>query len=172
MIFTENNKVVRVYGPIDATGATMNTTPVCMKGYNHVTFILQFGVCSDTAATSTNLIAYKALTAATCTNSAGVAFATQGYRAEITGSGDTLEALTAMPATGVSVGHGNTLDITTGGNFIVVEIDGSNLSPTVGAEYDWVSLSAIWAGQATLLCIAAILSEPRYSAASMPTAIA
>jgi len=166
MTFTERNKIVNVYPAINATGATVATDIVSMKNYNHATFIISFGTCHTSAATTTNLIAYKGEDVTTC----NTAFACQ-YRAELDATADTLGDLTALAVTGVSLGSGNTEDIGTGGGFLVVEIDASDLAPTVANPYDTVRLGMVWDSQDTQMSIICILSEPRYAQASPPTAI-
>ena len=166
MIFSERNKIVNVEPSIDQTGATVATDIVSMKNYDHATFIISFGVCGSTAATTTNLIAYKGENVTTC-NTAFIA----KYRAELDATADTLGALTTLPAAGVSLGSGNTEDIDTGGGFLVVEIDAADLAPTAANPYDTVRLGMVWAGQATQMSIICILSKPRYADAAGPTAI-
>ena len=166
MIFSERNKIVNVYASIDATGATVATDIVSLKNYNHATFIINFGACHTSAATTTNLIAYKGEDVTTC----NTAFACK-YRAELDASADTLGALTALAVTGVSLGSGNTLDIDTGGGFIVVEIDAADLASTIANPYDTVRLGMVWASQATLMSITCVLSQPRWADAAGPTAI-
>ncbi len=167
MIFSERNKIVNAYPAINATGATVATDIVSLKYYDHATFIISFGVCNTSAATTTNLIAYKGEDFSTC-NTAFIA----KYRAELDATADTLGALTTLAAAGVSIGSGNTLDIDTGGGFIVVEVDADDLAPTTGNPYDTVRLGMVWASQDTLMSIVCVLSKPRYADAAGPTAIA
>lgn len=166
MIFSERNKIVNVEPSIDQTGATVATDIVSMKNYDHATFIISFGLCNTAAATTTNLIAYKGEDVTTC----DTAFIAK-YRAELDATADTLGTLTTLPAAGVSLGSGNTLDIDTGGGFIVVEIDAEDLAPTAANPYDTVRLGMVWAGQDTQMSIICILSKPRYADAAGPTAI-
>lgn len=167
MIGTYDFKVVNAYPPIDGNAGTWNTDIISMKLYDQVTFIWTFGVVNASSASSTNLIAYKGENVTTCTT----AFAASGYRAEVTAAGDTLEALTAMPSTGVSIGTGQTLDICGDNCIIVVEINAADLNPTVANPYDTVKMSCVMSAHSTLVACVAILSKPRYADASMPTAI-
>jgi len=85
--------------------------------------------------------------------------------------GDTLETLTTLPATGVSLGTGKTLDITGDNAIVVVEIDATDLAPTAANPYDTVKIGFTFNSNSVLLGCVAILSEPRYAQASLPTAI-
>lgn len=165
-MFTENCKIVNAIPAIDGTGAATASDIISMKNYNHCTFILTFGVVNASSATSVNLIAYKGENVTTC----ATAFACN-YRAEVTSGGDTLEALTTLATTGVSLGTGNTLDITGDNAIIVVEIDASDLAPTAANPYDTVKIGFTFNANSVLLSCVAVLSEPRYAQASPPTAI-
>jgi len=57
MIGSYEGKIVNAYPSKDATGATVATDIISMKGYDHCTFIISFGICGTTAATTTNMIA-------------------------------------------------------------------------------------------------------------------
>lgn len=166
MIFSERNKIVNVYASIDATGATVATDIVSLKNYNHACFIISFGTCGTTAATSTNLIAYKGEDVTTC----DTAFIAK-YRAELDATADTLGALTALPAAGISLGNAGDEDIDTGGGFLVVEVDAADLAPTVANPYDTVRLGMVWGAIATQMSIVCVLSQPRWADAAGPTAI-
>ena len=165
-LFTENMKIVNAYPSKDATGATIATDIISMKNYNHATFIISFGTCHTDAATTTNLIAYKGEDVTTC----NTAFACL-YRAELDATADTLGDLTALAATGVSLGASGAEDIDTGGGFLVVEVDASDLAPTPAHPYDTIRLGMVWASQDTQMSIICVLSEPRYAQALPPTAI-
>jgi len=168
MVGTFLNKVVNILPPADYNNSTMTSDIVSMKGYDHCTIILNFGATNTNAATTTNLIVYKGENVTTCTTATPV----RGYRIELDATADTLGVLTAMPATGVSLGVGNTEDIGTGGGFMVVEIDAENLEPTIGNPYDTVKVSCVWADATScILGGVAVLSKPRYAKAAMPTAI-
>jgi len=166
MIGTYEFKLVNAYASINATAATVATDIISMKGYDHCTFVISFGLCNTSAATTTNLIACKGEDVTTC----ATAFICK-YRAELDATADTLGALTTLPVLGVSIGSGNTLDIDTGGGFIVVEIDAADLEPTIANPYDTVKLGMVWAAQDTQMSIIAILSKGRYKNKVMPTAI-
>ena len=172
MIFTERNKVVNAIPPIDGNNTAIASDIISMKNYNHLCFILTFGVVNASSSASTgtgsesNLIAYKGENVTT----AATAFACK-YRAEVTAAGDTLEELTALPTTGVSMGTGNTLDITGDSATIVVEVDASDLAPTVSNPYDTVKIAFRFSAHSILLSAVAVLSQPRYADAALPTAI-
>ena len=166
MTFTERNKIVNAYPSKDATGATIATDIISMKNYNHATFIISFGTCHTDAATTTNLIAYKGEDVTTC----ATAFACH-YRAELDATADTLGALTTLSVTGIALGAGGDEDIGTGGGFLVVEIDATDLAPTAANPYDTIKLGMVWDSYATQMSIVCVLSEARYAQASPPTAI-
>lgn len=172
MIFSERNKIVNAIPAVDGDNTAVETDIISMKNYNHCTFILTFGVVNASASAVTgtgsesNLIAYKGEDVTTC----ATAFACQ-YRAEVTSGGDTLEALTALPTTGVSMGTGNTLDVTGDNAIIVVEIDAADLAPTVAHPYDTVKIGFRFSNHSVLLSCVAVLSQPRYADAASPTAI-
>jgi len=164
--FTEQNKIVNAYPAKDVDTATVATDIISMKGYDHATFIITFGVVNTEAVTSTNLIAYKGENVTTC----DTAFACK-YRAELTSAGDTLGALTTLSVDGITVGKAGDEDIQTGTNFLVVEIDAADLAPTVANPYDTVRLGMIWSNHSILMNIVCILSNARWKDADQPTAI-
>ena len=172
MTFTEQNKIVNAIPAVDGNNTAIASDIISMKGYDHCTFILTFGVvnASSSAVTGTgsesNLIAYKGEDVTTC----ATAFACK-YRAEVTAAGDTLEALTTLPVTGVSMGTGNTLDVTGDNATIVVEIDAADLAPTVANPYDTVKIGFRFSAHSVLLSAVAVLSKARYKDASQPSAI-
>jgi len=172
MIFSERNKIVNAIPAVDGDNTAVETDIISMKNYDHCTFILTFGVVNASASAVTgtgsesNLIAYKGEDVTTC----ATAFACK-YRAEVTSGGDTLEALVALPTTGVSMGTGNTLDVTGDNAIIVVEIDAADLAPTVANPYDTVKLGFRFSNHSVLLSCVAILSKPRFADAAGPTAI-
>jgi len=172
MIFSERNKIVNVEPAADQNAQTVATDIVSLKNYDHVTFILTFGAVDAATATTTNLIAYKGEDFSAC----NTAFACK-YRActvaEDTADCDTLGAVTALATTGVSIGTGNTIDVSdqTGG-IVVVEIDAEDLAPTAANPYDTVRLGMVVNGNGCLMSAIAILSKPRYADAAGPTAVA
>lgn len=168
MIFSQENKIVNALVPVDGDNTALETVIISMKGYDHITFIWQIGIANTSSASTVNLIAYKGENLVTC----ATAFATLGYRGEATASGDTLDALTAMPSTGVSIGSGNTWDYNTGLCMIVVEIDAANLAPTIANPYDTVKMGVTLSNHSCLISCVAILSKARYQGDAMPTAIA
>ncbi len=172
-VFTYRNKIVNALPAVDGNNTASATDIISLKGYDHCTFILTFGIVngSSSAVTSTgsetNLIANKGENVTTC----ATAFIAK-YRAEVTASGDTLEALTTLPVLGVSMGTGNTLDFAgQTGAIIVVEIDAADLKPTVANPYDTVKLTWRWSAHSVLQSCVAVLSQGRYQDANQPSAI-
>ena len=169
MIFSQEHKIVNCLVPVDGNNTALTTDIISMSKYRHATFIWCFGIANTSAASTTNLIVNKGEDLVTCTTGMAV----QGYRAELTANGDTLEALTAMPAAGISIGASGDEDFNTGLNFIVVEVDAENLAPTQANPYSTVNMSVTMADATScLMSCVCILSEPRYTSASAPTAIA
>ena len=166
MTFTEQNKIVNMYPAKDVNGVTVASDIVSMKGYDHATVIITFGVVNASSATSTNLIMCKGEDVTTC----ATAFACK-YRAEVTSGGDTLEALTALSTTGVSLGTGNTLDVTGDNAIVVIEIDAADLAPTVANPYDTIKFGMVWNANSNLMSAICILSKGRYQDAAQPSAI-
>ena len=173
MIFSERNKIVNALPAVDGNNTALETDIVSMKNYNHLAFILTFGVVNASASAVTgtgsesNLIAYKGENVTTC----ATAFIAK-YRAEVTAAGDTLEALTELPVLGVSMGTGNTLDFADQtGAIIVVEIDAADLAPTLANPYDTVKIGFRFSAHSVLVSAIAVLSQPRYASDSNPTGI-
>jgi len=158
-IVSEDMKIVNALVPVDGNGTALETDIVSMKGYDKATFIWQIGIANTSSASSVNLICYKGENVTTC----AVAFAATGYRAEVTASGDTLEALTAMTADGVSVGSANTLDYNTGLCLIVVEVRAADLAPTVANPYDTVKMGVTLSAHSCLISCCCILTGARYA---------
>ncbi len=170
MVFSYNNKVINCIPAIDGNNAAVTSTIVNLKGYDHATFVLSFGVvhASSEAITGTgsesNLIAYKGLDVTTC----ATAFACK-YRACT--SGDTFGALTDLATTGVSLGNGATVDICADNAMILVEIDAADLAPTLALPYQTVKIGFRFSANSILLSAICVLSKARYSKSLMPTAI-
>ena len=168
MTFTEQNKIVTALSPIDNTGAAATVCDIVgMKGYDHATFIISFGVVHDSM--TGTLIAYKGEDFTTCTT----AFACK-YRYGATmgaGASDTLATLTTLATTGVSLATGEAADVIAAPCTIVVEIDAADLAPTVANPYDTVRVGWTNSAHSTLVSIVCILSKGRYQDAAQPTAI-
>lgn len=173
MIFTEINKIVNALPPIDGdNGAVVATDIISMKGFDHATFIMTFGVvdASSHAETGTgsesNLILNKGENVTTCATPM-----IARYRAEMTANGDTLEALTTLPLLGVSMGTGLTLDMTGDNAIIVVEVDAADLLPTAANPYDTIKLSWRFSNHSIIMSCVCILSKTRYQGTDIPSAI-
>ena len=166
-MFTQENKIVNALVPVDGNGTAIVTDIISLENYDHITFILQIGIANTSSASTTNLIANKGEDLVTC----ATGFACK-YRAELTASGDTLGALTALAATGVSIGSGNTEDYNTGLAFFVIEIDAADLAPTIANPFKTVKLSVTMSSHSVLMNAVAVLSKARFKSADQPTAIA
>lgn len=154
-------KIVNAIPAVDGNNTAVASDIISMKGYGHATFILSFGVvnASSSAVTGTgsesNLIAYKGEDVTTCTT----AFIAK-YRAVT--SGDTIGDLTELPVLGVSLGTGNTIDVTGDNAMVIVEIDATDLAPTEANPYDTVKIGFRFSAHSVLLSAICILSQPRY----------
>lgn len=172
MIGTYQYKVVNAIPAVDGNNTALESDIISMKGYDHATFILSFGIVDTLASANTstgaetNLIAFKGENVTTC----DTAFIAK-YRAELDATADTLGTLTELPVLGVSMGAARTLDIQTGGNFIVVEIDATDLAPSIATPYDTIKIGFRFSAHSVLLSAVCVLSKGRYKGATMPTAI-
>jgi len=163
MIFSQEHQIVPcLYSVDNNAGAATVCDIVSLAKYRHATFILNFGVVDDSM--TGTLIAYKGEDFTTCTT----AFAAK-YRYGATT--DTLAALTTLAVTGVSLATGAAADVVTDNTLIVVEVDAEDLAPTAANPYHTVRVGWTNSAHSTLVGIICILSEPRYAAATMPTAI-
>ena len=169
MIFSEKNKIVSALSPIDNTGGAATVCDiVSMKGYDHATFIITFGVVDDSMIGT--LKAYKGEDFVTCTT----AFACK-YRYGATmgaGASDTLAGLETLPVAGESLATGTDADVVAAPCTIVVEIDAADLEPTIANPYDTIRVGWTNSGVETLTSIVCILSKARHLSDTQPTAIA
>lgn len=171
-MFTEEYKIVNAIPAVDGDNTPISSDIISMKGYGHATFVLTFGIvdASSSAVKDTgselNLQAFKGEDVTTCATAL-----IARYRAEVTAAGDTLEALTTLPAAGVSMGTGNTLDITGDNATIVVEIDAEDLEPTLLNPYDTVKIGFRFSNHSVLLSAICVLSKARYKSDIQPSAI-
>ena len=177
-MFTQEMKIVNALPAVDGDNTAITSDIISMKGYDHASFILTFGIvnASSSAVTATgseqNLIAFKGEDVTTCTT----AFIAR-YRACLTASaaagGDTLGALTTLPVLGVSMGTGRTLDFAgQTGAIIVVEIDAEDLAPTLANPYDTIKIGFRFSNHSILMSAVCVLSKARYKSDVNPTSIA
>ncbi len=177
-MFTQEQKIINAIPAVDGDNTAVTSDIISMKGYDHATFILTFGIvnASSSAVTGTgsetNLIVFKGENVTTCTT----AFIAR-YRACLTASasaaGDTLGALTTLPVLGVSMGTGRTLDFAgQTGAIVVVEVDAADLAPTLANPYDTIKIGFRFSNHSVLLSAVCVLSKARYKSDVQPTAIA
>ena len=178
MLFSERVHVVNAIPAVDGSDTAITSDIISLKNYNHCAFTLTFGVvnASASAVTATgsesNLIAYKGENVTTCATAFACSYRYCGTASAAT-NGDILGALTDLATTGVSMGDGNTLDFSgQTGAIIVVEIDATDLAPTVANPYNTVKIGFRFSAHSVLLSCVAVLSELRYAQAVLPTAIA
>ncbi len=158
--FTEDNLIIPLCALATDVNPAVELDSFSMKLYGHATIVIQFSAAltgdniltvecgaTDSADTSDATFHYRLATAAAAT--AG---------ADVLAADDTAATLTLTAATYQ-------------GKILVLELDGEELPRSGATVYDWVTVD--FDGTATVGTIAAfaILSEPRYAKAVMPTAI-
>jgi hypothetical protein len=149
---TEVGKIVNAGPPVDINGAGLDGVYANMANYGHLTAIVKLGV---TGAATTITVEKDA-----DGSGAGTAIAFR-YRKEDTDSGDTLDALTSVAASGVACSTNNNI-------FYVIELDAAEL----GEGYPYVRVRLSDPTVATLADITYVLTGARYQQATPPTALA
>lgn len=135
----QEGHIINLINPIDINGAGASSDVFSMRGYDHVSIIIQLGV---TGAAST--VTLEECDDFTPTNSTAIAFT---YYAEATAGGDTLGSATAATTAGFATGTGD-------GIFYVIEVDAAQLSE----GYPCLQLEMSDPSAATVVSAVAILS--------------
>ena len=152
-MFTEHNQIVSVIAPdADVWAADPASDVVNTKLYGHVTFLLHQGV----GATGTVKLEVEECTAADGTGNTAIA-----YKYKVAANPDTWGDLTAVAAAGYTTVAGSN-------QMVAIEIDAAELSdgsPFVRVQCTEVVDSPCDGG------MIAIMSKPRHSSATMPTAV-
>ena len=153
MLFSQKNQIVQALAPdADLYAANPATDVISTANYNHVTFIIQEGA----GGTGTVKIQVEE-----CTSAAGAGNTAIAFKYRVASSGDTFAALTDSDSAGYTT--------TAGANKqVLVEIDAAELSD--GSPFVRLQLTEV-ANDPCDAAVVAIVSEPRYSAATMPTAL-
>lgn len=154
MRLSENNGVVFVLKPADhQAGATGES--IKMAKYRHIAYILQFGAVTGDAVLSVKSGATDGVETTAETMHYRLADADQGG-AGADGYGDWANS-TALTLTAATYDN----------KILIIEMDADELT----ADQPWLTLAVDAAASALNLAVTAILSEPRYAAHDMPTAL-
>ena len=149
----EEGHVMMILTPADLGGTSTRTSAyINMEGYSKCQIFLGIGV----SAGASTAILYESSDGS---GSAVTAIAATYYQ-EVTASGDTPGARTAMTNSGLTVANTST-------TFYVIEKDADEL--TAGYPYLNLRLSAL--DSTTLTCAFAVLSGARYGSDQNPTAL-
>ena len=159
--FSQNNGIVQLVVAGYDSNTAVEFESFSMKKYNHATIIIMF----NDSLTGDNVLTVEC----GATDSADTSDATFHYR--LAGAVNQLTGadLYAVDATAATL----TLTAATyQGKTLIIELDADELPTSGSTVYDWVTVDLNGAASgASLIGACAILSEPRYSGAIMPTAI-
>ena len=154
-LLVQEKKLIWAAEPKNYTGAAMTAKYVSLKGYDHITIVIQTGAwAAGTAAVTIN-----EATDVSATSPQALAFTKQWN--DETASGTLVE--TAVTS--------NTFNLTTANKLYVIEIDAAQL--TVDSNYDCLTLAVASPGaNADFYGVTYILGGTRYAGATPLTAIA
>lgn len=165
MLFTEQHAVFPLADVNTSITANTELNSVNMALYDHATFLLQFA--STLAFSSAPVLTIESATS----DSGDTADVTFHYKLS-TATAATLSSAMTYGADATA----STLSIASAGDYagktLILEVDGDELrSTSLGKVYNWLTVD-IGANVTTgTIAAYAILSNPRYEAASMPIAI-
>lgn len=138
--------------PIDTTGAAVTGDYVSMKGFDHLTIIISQGAWAG----GTPAVTLKQATAVAGTSAKALGFSWRWTKVALTGTTYTKTAVTSdtfnLPSTA------NTIN--------VIEIDAASLDSDGGFDCVGVDIASPGAN-ADLIAVTYILSEPRFSQATI-----
>ncbi len=158
--FSQNNGIVNILVAVaDNYNAGMTMDSFNMSKFRHATIIIQG---SDSCAGAGILTVHAAAAAAGTT--ADITFT---YRTGGADAGSALADVLSAPATSAALTF---VEATIKSGIYVIELDTEDMN-IGGVQYDWVTPVLSAAGTAGIVSAVAILSEPRYADAIMPTAI-
>lgn len=151
--FVKNNVVLNAVPAIDTTGAAQTGDYASMKGYRHLTVIINSGAVAATSA-----VTLKQATDVAATSEKALTFTEYSVKA-------------GQVANFTDTTCSSTFDISTTANSLyVIEIDSSELD--VDNAFDCVRVNLATPGAAAVLVsVVYVLSEPRYAEDAMPSAI-
>lgn len=158
--FSKNNGIVPLVVPLaDNYNAGMTMDSFNMKLFNHATIIL---IGNDSCAGAGVLTIYGGATAGATT--AAITFT---YRISSADVGSASADVLGTPSTSAAL---TLVEASIKSGMYVIELDAEDLSVS-GTQYDWVTPVLSADGTAGIVAAVAILSEPRFAEAVMPTAI-
>jgi len=163
MLFTQDNLIIPLTSGMISCTSNVELDSFHMRGYDHATIILQFAGALGTAVSAPVLTLECASSdsgdAADATFHYRVnAASAQGASADVLGSDSTASTL-ALTGT------------TYAGHMLILELDANEL-PTASKTYEWVTVDIGANSSVGSVEGYAILSNPRYSASVMTTALA
>lgn len=160
--FSQSHGIVPIFVPLAANynTITVNEESIDMALYGHATFIFLFSAdCTASAGVITM--------DAGLTNAAGDAAVTFTYRyssaAVLTAGADVLG--TAATAATITLAQGDIVN-----RMLIIEVDADDMWIS-NVQYRYLTVAYDDAGTAGIFSCVAVLSEPRYAEAVMPTAI-
>jgi hypothetical protein len=169
MKFLEEHHIVRGWLPANINGSGATSDIVSLKNYNHVTIILDFAA-TDAAADVD--IVVQACSDVAAAHTAAIASLTFRKSAATTSDDSFSDPVTVTDSKLDYVAAGDIVPDTDDNKIVVIDIDGPQVR---GAdddyEYDCLRVVFPNPGQACTVGCLFILSEPRYAAATMPSAI-
>ena len=169
MKFLDDNHLVRGWLTANINGAGATSDIVSLKNYNHVAIVLDFGAtdaaanvdiavnaCDDVAASHTAAISTLSFRKSPATT------ADDAFAAEVTVTDSKLDY----------VAGGDIIPDTDDGKFVVIELDAADVR-AASSTYDMDCIQVVFPnpGQNCTVGCLFILSQPRYAAATMPSAI-
>ncbi len=165
MLIQEKQAIFPLVNAGESATANIEMNSVDMSLYNHAAFFLHFG--STALATGSAL---KVTLESATSDSGDTADVTFHYAVNTASSATLSSAMTySADATSSSLTFATAGDIA--GHCLIVQVDADELrSTSLGKVYNWITVDIdnVTAG---VMDAWAILSEPRYAAASMPIAI-
>lgn len=166
MLFTELNAIMPLVDVNQTVTSNTELNSINMALYDHATFVIQFA--STMVIASTAKVVIESGSADSGDVSTDVVF---HYRLG-TASGATLSTAGNYGADTTASVYSIVSAADVAGHTLILEVDGDELrSTSLGEVYNWITVD-IESGITTgTIAAYAILSNPRYAAASMPVAI-
>lgn len=166
MLFTEQNAIMPLCDINTTISANVELNSINMALYDHATFVLQFA-STLAPATFGPVITIESATS----NSGDTADVTYHYRLG-SASAATLSSAGTYAADATASTYQNITADAVAGHTLILEVDGDELrSTSLGKVYNWLTVDIGTGCTTGTICAYAILSNPRYAAASMPVAI-
>jgi len=159
-LFTNENLIIPLCALATDVNPNAELDSFSMKGYGHATVIIQFAA----SLTGDNVLTVEC----GATDSADTLDATFHYRLGSAAPGSATADTLAADATAATL----TLTAATyQGKMLVLEIDADELPTSGTTVYDWVTVDFDGTASVGTIMAFAILSNPRFAGAIMPSAI-